>query len=151
MGAIVRKILLALALAVALTLPLFAVGTATVTTTQYAGLNSANRVRYAIAWTSTAGGAVSGNAFAIVRGKLLSVKFMPNTGVTQPTDLYDATLIDADSVDLLNGAGTDLSNATGKYFLFSPSIYLDGTSTLDLVIANAGNAKTGIVYIWVEQ
>lgn len=146
-----RKTFLVLALLAALTLPLYAVGTVVVTTTQYAGLNGANRVRYAIAWTSTAGGAVSGNAFSTVRGKLLGFKFVPNTGVTQPTDLYDATLVDTDGVDLLVGSGTDLSNATSKYILMNPTLYLDGTQTMDLVIANAGNAKTGIVYVWVEQ
>jgi hypothetical protein len=147
----VRKTFLALALVVAFALPLFAVGTVTVTTTQYAGLGNANRVRYVIAWTSTAGGAVSGNPFSVVRGKLISVKFVPNTGITQPTDLYDATLVDVDGIDLLNGAGQNLSHDLGTYVLFNPSIYLDGTSTLDLVIAAAGAAMTGTVYVWVEQ
>ena len=149
-----RKLFLALALIVALVLPLYAVavGSVTVTTTQYAGLNNANRVRYAIAWTSSAAtGAVSGNAFSTVRGKLLMVKFMPSLAGTQPDNLYDLTLVDSDSIDLLNGAGANLSNATGLYVTFNPPIYLDGTSTLDLVIANAGNSKTGTVYIWVEQ
>ena len=146
-----RKTFLVLALLAALTLPLFAVGTATVTTTQYAGIGGANRVRYAIAWTSTAGGAVSGNAFSTVRGKLILVKFMPSLAGTQPDNLYDITIVDTDSVDLLNGAGANLSNAAGAYVTFNPPIYLDGTSTLDLVIANAGASKTGTVYIWVEQ
>jgi hypothetical protein len=147
----VRKTLLTLALAVAFALPLSAVGTVVVTTTQYPGLNSANRVRYAIVWTSTAGGAVSGNAFSTVRGKLLSVKFVPNTGATQPTNLYDATLVDGNSIDYLDGEGANLSNATGLILSFNPPIYLDGTTTMDLVIAAAGDSKTGIVYVWVEQ
>lgn len=146
-----KRTFLVLVLIAAMVSPIFAVGTVVVTTTQYAGLNAANRVRYAIAWTSSGAGAVSANAFSTVRGKLLSVKFVPNTGATQPDNLYDATLVDADGIDLLNGAGANLSNALGSYVVFNPPIYLDGTSTLDLVIANAGAAKTGIVYVWVEQ
>lgn len=146
-----RKALLSCAIIIACGWPLMAVGTVVVTTTQYPGLNAANRVRYAIAWTSSGAGAVSGNAFSTVRGKLLSVKFVPNTGGTQPDDLYDVTLVDADGIDLLNAVGANLSHDLGAYVLFGPAIYLDGTQTMDLVVANAGASKTGVVYVWVEQ
>lgn len=151
MGVTVKKFCATLVLAVAFVLPLLAAGTLTVTTTMYPGLNSANRVRYALAWTSTAGGAVSGNAFSTVRGKLLSVKVVPGAAAEQPTDLYDVTLVDTNGIDLLNSEGLNESNALGEYIVFNPPIYLDGTQTMDLVVANAGNAKTGIVYVWVEQ
>lgn len=148
-----KHIIVALLLAVAFTLPLFAapVGSVTVTTTQYAGLRSANYVRYAVAWTSSAGGVVSGSPFTPMKGKLISVKFVPASGGDAPTDLYDVKLNDANGIDLLNGTGTDLSNTLGKYTSYLPPLYLDGTSTLDLVVANGGNAKKGTVYVWIEQ
>lgn len=137
--------LLLVALLLALSTAAAAVGTATVTVTGLGGAVT----KYAVAWTSTAGGAVDTNAFNVVRGHLVQVKFTPGTGGTQPTDLYDVTLVDADSVDVLNGGGMNLSNATSKYVLADPRVYLDGTSTLDVVIANAGASKTGTVVIWV--
>lgn len=126
--------------------PVTAAGTLTVTTSVVGD----GVTKYTIAWTSTAGGAVSGNAFAVKRGQLLQVKFVPNTGATQPTDLYDATLIDTDSLDVLAGAGADLSNSAAKLILFNPTLFNDATQNMDLVIANAGNAKTGTVYLWVR-
>lgn len=147
-----RKILsVVLLLAVAFSLPLMAAGTVVVTKTEYPGLRSSNVVRYAIAWTCTAGGAVSANAFSTVKGKMLSYKFVPGTAADQPTDLYDVTLNDSDAVDLLGGGGANLSNATSKLTVLTTPVYLDGTQTLDLVVANAGNAKKGTVYIWIEQ
>lgn len=108
--------------------------------------------QYSCAWTSTAGGAVSGNAFAIRAGYLESIRFVP--GTTTPSDLYDVTLVDSDgtvsSGDLLSGTGADRSNATSSVLTFDPPIFMDGTRTLDVVIANAGNAKTGRVVILVR-
>lgn len=139
---------LGLALVLALSAPVHAVGTVVVTTT-YVGFNV---TQYQLAWTSNASGAVSANPLAI-RGHLLGVKFVPGAGGTQPTDLYDATLVDVESLDILNAQAANLSNVTGRYFLFDPRFFVPGGpggQTLDLVIANAGNAKTGTVYIWVQ-
>lgn len=127
-------------------------GTVTVTTsTPRAGVT-----KYSIAWLSTAGGAVSGNGFAVARGELVQVKFVPDGGGTQPTDAYDITLVDTDSVDVIAGLGANLSNAasTIKIPLFGSSTvqryYHDGTQNLDLVVANAGAAKGGTVIIWIR-
>jgi hypothetical protein len=132
---------------VATTAPLKAVGTLTVTTADVGG----GVTLYTLAWTSTAGGGVSGNAFSVRRGRILQVKFMPNTAGTQPTDLYDITLVDEESIDLLNGQAANLSNATGLYLQFNPPLWHDETQDLDLVVANAGAAKTGTVYLWVAN
>jgi hypothetical protein len=141
-----RTLLLSTALGLALlTAPLHATGTATLTTSDQGG----GVTKYAIAWVSTAGGAVSANTFS-VKGRVLQVKVLPDSGGTQPTDLYDLTIVDADSVDVINGAGANLSNATGKYIQLDPPLILDGT-TLDVVIANAGNAKGGTVEIFVGR
>lgn len=129
--------------------PSFAAGTATVTS----GLVRDNNTRYQkyrIAWTATAGGAVSGNTFTVAAGRLVSVRFVPGTSGTQPTDQYDVTLIDTNSVDVLFGAGANLSNAASTVSRLSPAYFQDGSRVLDLVVANAGDSKTGVVEILVQ-
>ena len=105
---------------------------------------------YSIAWTSTAGGAVSGNSFSTVGGYLVRVTVVPGSGGSAPTDLYDATLVDADNIDVLNATGANLAQATGATFNFDPPLFVPRAGTLDLVIANAGNAKTGRVDIYID-
>jgi hypothetical protein len=108
--------------------------------------------RYKLTWTSDASGAVNTNAFAVKPGVLVQLKFVPNSAGTQPTDLYDITLVDTDSLDVIGGAGANLSNSAGsiKNALLGDVYYHDGQQLLDLVVANAGNAKGGIVYLWVR-
>lgn len=126
--------------------PVQAVGTVVMTSSSVGG----GVARYAFAWTSTAGGAVSGNAQEIVRGRLIAIQFVPAAGGTQPSDLYDVTLLNEQSVDLLNSQGANLSNATGLILQFDPPLIHDADNDLDLVVANAGAAKTGTVYLWVQ-
>ena len=129
----------------------FAAGTLTVTTADVGG----GVTKITLAWVSTAGGAVSGNAFSVPRGEILQVKFVPDAAGTQPSDLYDVTLIDASSIDYLVGAGANLSNATSTVTVpkvnssFRP--FVDGTFTLDLVVANGGAAKGGTVILWIGR
>lgn len=121
-------------------------GTATLTT------STASRTvkKYSVAWTSTAGGAVSANDFETVPGYIVRVTVVPGTGGTQPTDLYDLTITDADDLDVLGGLGANRSNATGNIFTFDPPVFVPFQGTLDVVIANAGASKTGRVDIFVE-
>lgn len=117
-------------------------------------------VKYTLAWTSTSGGAVSGNLFDVQRGSIVQVKFVPGSGGTQPTNNYTATLVDTDGVDLFSGlgGGTNLSNSSSTigvpYIGLSSTlkysrVFHDGTQQLDLVIAAAGNAKTGTVMVLI--
>lgn len=130
-------------------------GTLVVTTSQVAS----GITKYSCAWTSTAGGAVSGNLFDLARGCIFQVKFIPGSGGTQPTNNYTVALNDTDGVDFFAGIGqgTNLSNATSKiavpYFGLAASQvfslpFNDGSEQFDLVVAAAGNAKTGTVIIW---
>lgn len=120
---------------------------------------SSGITKYTCAWTSSAGGAVSGNPFDIRKGCIVQVKFVPGVGGTQPTNNYTVALNDTDGVDVLAGIGqgTNLSNASSKigvpYFGLSATLsyslyYHDASEQLDLVVAAAGNAKTGTVIIW---
>ena len=108
--------------------------------------------KYSVAWTASAGGAVSGNAFGIKTGRLLWAKFAPSDeSATQPTNAYDVTLTDDDGVDLLRGLGANLSDSDET---IQPAVSVDFIShiegdNLDLVIANAGNAAEGRVDLFV--
>jgi len=114
--------------------------------------------KYTITWVSSAGGAVAENAVEIRRGHIHQVKFVPDAGGTQPTDLYDATLVDAISggVDFLTGIGANLSNANRKIGV--PQVG-DGSTAYQRVfheggdlyptVANAGNAKGGTIVLVV--
>lgn len=139
------RLALIAALAVGASVPLRAVGTVTVTSLDVGG----GVTRYTVAWTSTAGGAVSTNRFSVKSGTIIAVKIVPSA-VTAPTDLYDVTLVDVNNIDVLNSLAANQSATLGKYFVFDPPLVVDGTQQLDVVVANAGNATLGTVTIWVR-
>lgn len=108
-----------------------------------------------IAWTSSTGGSYSGTV--ILNGVLLGVTFKPDSGGTQPTDLYDVVINDSLSVDILAGLGANLSNSTTT--TKCPMIAAtDGTTTTasyrplagshTVSVSNAGSAKGGTIQIY---
>jgi len=107
--------------------------------------------RYTVQWTSTAGGAVSGNNLHFGRGFVKQVEIIPDQGADQPTALYDVTFVDIHSVDFLQDAGLNQVNSESTLILFAPPIYFDGTSNLDLVVANAGASKRGTFVLWMAD
>ena len=125
----------------------YAVGTVTFTSTTV----KPGFAKYTIAWVSDASGDVSGNAatYGIIPGVLRQAMFTPDSGGTQPTDLYDATLLFS-TVDVLDGVAANLSNSTSTIVMFDPPIFYDATSNFDLVISNAGNAKGGTFTLWIS-
>lgn len=108
--------------------------------------------RVELDWLSDASGDVSGTATKALSGKLEKVVFVPDSGGTQPSDLYDVVLNDADGLDVLQGNGANLSNsaasqvapAIGTYFL--PLV--DGA--LNLVVSNAGDSKGGKLILYLR-
>lgn len=133
-----------------------------VTTTSEVSGSGGVRV-YSLAWTSDAAGAVSGNTSTLCPGTIISVEFTPGTGGTQPSDLYDVTFTDAENVNMFDdGSGTsigaNLSNSTSTHkvpFIGGGTVtyvrhWLHG-GDYTLVVANAGNAKTGTVVIYVAS
>lgn len=127
-------------------------GSITVTSSDIGG----GYTKYSIAWVSDASGNVTANTLAVKRGRLHQVKFIPDAAGTQPSDLYDVTLLDADSVDLLLGLGADRSNAAssivprldGQGGTSGPLCWYEG-GTLTPTVANAGNAKGGTLVLYV--
>tara|TARA_Y100000310_G_scaffold317685_1_gene370830 strand:+ start:12806 stop:13168 length:363 start_codon:yes stop_codon:yes gene_type:complete len=100
------------------------------------------------AWVSDASGDVSGTASSIVYdGKLLAVTTDPSA--TAPTDDYDVTVLDDNSMDVLLGAGSDRDTANTEYLL-EANLGAVAKSKLTVTVANAGNAKEGTVYIWIR-
>jgi hypothetical protein len=143
--------LLALAICAALFIgaPLHAAGTVTRT---YAFSTSGNTTAYTFTWLSDASGAVSGDAttIALTGGEIVRIELVPNGAGTQPTDGYDVTLLDVYGVDILAGAGTNLSNAAAA-LIVHPDIRILTGEAFQLVIANAGNAKGGTLKMWVAH
>lgn len=107
---------------------------------------------YSMAWTSAVGGTVS-QAVNVKRGEIIGAKFVPGSGADQPTNLYDVTLEDGDSVDVLAGTGANLSNGTSTRAVPLLSTYgavwFEG-GQLTLTVANAGDTKKGTVKVWVR-
>jgi hypothetical protein len=118
-------------------------------------LGASGVTRYDFDWTSDASGDVNSTSSDIKRGEIFQIRFKPDSGGTQPSDLYDVQLQDSDNVDLLNdgssGRGSNLSNATGAYMQWDPPIWHDGANQVELVVSNAGNAKGGVVSLWVRD
>lgn len=131
--------------------PLWAAGSATVTVSApRADASGARHLAYTVAWTSDASGDVSGHAFTVQPGKLVSVRMTPGGGAAQPTDLYDVTLSDGDVADILAGAAVDRSNSASSLLQWDPTLWQDGSRALDLVVAHAGDSNTGTVVILVQ-
>lgn len=143
-----RLVILMLAGVLMMSTAVGAAGSATVTATAVRDLGT-RYVRYTVQWTSSAGGAVSGNPFSVNAGRLVSIRFSP--GATTPTDLYDATLAETGGLaDLTSGQGANQSSTNAAIYTWDPPIFQDGSRMLDVVISNAGSAKTGTVVILVE-
>lgn len=114
-----------------------------------------------IAWTSDdTTGAVTATTRKIA-GRL--IKAVTDPGATAPTDDYDITITDEDSVDVLarctTGLGNrDTANTEEVYFtvLNTDSIPLSTSiapvvcSKLTVAVTNAGNSKQGTIILYYQ-
>ncbi len=118
---------------------------------QTATLTSSNRqglTVYKIVWLTDASGDVA-LGIDLRRGRLLQIKTVPD-GTDVPTAAYDLTLLDpSDSGDVLEGKGGDLSATLTVWAAGAVQVFLEGGS-YTFTIANGGNAKRGIVYLFVQ-
>lgn len=106
--------------------------------------------RIKAAWLSDdTTGAVSGTTTYGYNGKCELLTTVPSGGGTAPTDNYDVAVTDADSVDVLAGAGANRDTANTEQVVAS-SLGAVATSKLTVAITNAGNAKAGTVYLDVR-
>jgi len=118
----------------------------TVVTTEITYPSSIKKVKFE--WTSDASGDADGSTTAVFSGKLVQVTTVPD-GVAAPTADYDVEVRDADGVDLLAGAGADRHTSNTEH-ITSASLGAVCASALTLVVANAGNATEGVVYVYIE-
>jgi len=120
-------------------------GTATVTEITH---TSAKKIVWA--WTSgdgAEGGTVTKVTTKAFDGKIVGLTTDP--GATAPTDNYDIEVLDADSHDVLLGAGANRDTATTEH-VAEASLGAVAGSLLTLSITNAGDAKVGTVILWVR-
>lgn len=100
------------------------------------------------AWISDASGAVSGiPSLKTYNGQVLACVTVPAGGGNAPTG-YTLQIQDANGVDLLAQAGVTRST-TAQETLKAP-LGAVADSALTLVIAGAGNAKQGTVYLFLR-
>ena len=98
-------------------------------------------------WLSHTTGAADATATTYsYSGEIIKVVCIP--GATTPSDLYDVTLSDADSIDLLAGQGTDCPS--GSSLVITGGILPVVESTISLTIANGGSEKIGTVHVYIR-
>ena len=117
-------------------------GTVTTTETTHRTLK---RVKFA--WTSSAGGGADATTTGAYNGEVFS--FVTDPGAAAPTASYDIVITDADSVDVLAGAGANRHTSNTEYVL-QASLGGCVDSTLTLAVTNAGNAKDGAAYVYIR-
>ena len=120
-------------------------GTVTVTEQRFSSVR-----KITFTWLSSAGGAADAVTTYAVDGDLLAVYQVPDGGGTQPTNAYDVTVTDADSIDVLNALGANLSNAANTIKRTSDGLLPVAASLLTLAVTNAGNAKGGKTILYVR-
>ena len=100
-------------------------------------------------WACTDGGIVTGSVTTgRYTGKLVRLITNPDASTDNPTDDYDVQVLDTDGADALMGAGADRDTTNTEQVLESSLGYVYD-STLTLEIANAGNAKKGLVILYI--
>jgi len=101
-----------------------------------------------LAWVSDASGDVSGtNTAKKYSGTITRMKFIPS-GVSAPTANYDVTLLDDDGCDVMDAQGADRSATATECAVGFGEVM---GSVLQLVVANAGNAKEGTVIVHIRR
>ncbi len=138
---------LAVALLVALSPSLLyaAAGTATRSETTFSSVKK-------IVWTWTSGdgaegGTVTSTTTASFDGKVIGLTTDP--GATAPTDNYDVVINDAAGHDVLLGAGANRDTANTEH-VAEASLGAVAASRLTLSITNAGDAKEGVVILYIR-
>jgi hypothetical protein len=108
---------------------------------------SVKKIKFA--WTSAADGTASGATTKPYDGKVYLLTTVPAGGGSAPTDNYDLTITDSDSVDVLAGAGADRDTANTEQVV-GTSLGAVAGSVLTINVANAGNAKSGTCYLYIR-
>lgn len=103
------------------------------------------------AWTSGTGETVVADCTTanFYSGKLMYCVTVPGTSGDAPTDNYDVTILDKNNIDVLDHSGFN-RDATSTETIPWGSLGTVANSQLELNIAAAGSANTGVVYLWIR-
>jgi hypothetical protein len=105
--------------------------------------------KVAFTWVSASDGTASGTTTYAYDGKCELLTTDPAAAGAAPSDNYDVTITDSDGVDVLGGGGADRDTANTEQVLGS-SLGAVAGSKLTLSIANAGDTKGGVVYLYIR-
>lgn len=98
-------------------------------------------------WVSDSDGAASGTTTAKDwDGMVVLLETIPASGDAAPTTLYDLTITDKHSRDVICGAGANRS-ATATEYVHTADLGTVSCSQLTFTIANAGEINEGTVYL----
>jgi len=100
-------------------------------------------------WLSASDGTVSSAAFGAYMGKIVKAILASDSGGTAPTNLYDVTIEDEDGYDVLSGEGADVTSAATVYLVDPNKCLWVRSNSLTLKVANAGDAKGGVVTLYI--
>ena len=98
--------------------------------------------------TDDADGTATGATTAEIDGELFGMTTIPD-GSAAPSVDYDITITDDGSHDVLLGAGADRHTANTEHVLRA-SLAAVASSVLTLNVSAAGNAKEGVVVLYVR-
>ena len=102
-------------------------------------------------WLSASDGTVSSAAFGAYMGKIVKAILASDSGGTAPTNLYDVTIEDEDGYDVLSGEGADVTSAATVYLVDPDKCLWVRSNSLTLKVANAGDAKGGVVTLYIQR
>jgi len=101
-------------------------------------------------WTSDASGDATGTTTLAFTGCIQEIDFIPDSGGTQPTSLYDVVVEDEDGVDKALSQGANLSNTVATQPGGLGGLIMIGYSQITVTVSNAGNAKGGKVKVYID-
>lgn len=100
------------------------------------------------AWTSDSAGAASGTTTEYYDGLIYRLITVPGTTTDAPTDNYDITVVDKDSVDVLMGAGAD-RDATATEYVVADDLGAVSESQLTFAVTNSGDVTKGTIHLYI--
>jgi len=115
------------------------------------------------AWTSDASDGHATGSMRKISGRLVKITTVPGAAGAAPTDNYDINITDEQSVDVLancksNVTNRDTANTEEQYLLIlnndgtalSMAMHPKVCNVLTVAVTNAGNSKTGTIYLYYE-
>ena len=118
-------------------------GTVTITEETYGSIK-----KIAWTWLCDASGDADGQTTGAFNGAIERLVTVPD-GTAAPDPDYDIVINDEDGNDVLMGAGADRHTSNTEQVLAS-SLGVVANDKLNLVVAAAGNAEEGVVYLYLR-